>query len=267
MASKIQEKKIAENFIQKWNEENSSSFVIDEEYLNTRRDNQNPDIKIIDANNPEIKIDVEITHAEDTQAIESGERTGDRMDIGIRELVEELRLKKWYSFRLNGDKVRNRALVKKDLGILRKEIPKLINKSYSEAELKEKGLSVITNIRQSKGTGIVTGIGAERSGTFRESDYYNFGYFEKIEKALMREKADLQKKGRNGLDFILVIEINSSISDEIEYAPIKESEIDYYCALVNEYLKLFKEIYIVETTIPAEIYNLKKLDQIMFHLM
>lgn len=267
MASKKQEKKVADKFIKKWNKNNSSNFIIDERYLATRRDNQNPDIKIFDANNSGISIDVEITHAEDTTAIESGERTGDNMDASIRGIIDELNLSKWYYFRLNGDNVRNRALVKKDLIILEQKIHKFENRIYDEKELKEKGFSVITNIKQANGNGVVTGIGTEKNKRFEDIEYYNLGYFNKIEKALSRERADLKKKGRNGLNFILVIEIRGSISDEIKYAPIKEHEIDYYCASLRKYLDLFKEIYIVESTSPSEIYNLKDLEQVMFRLI
>lgn len=266
MSSKTSEKRIAIKFIQQWNKDNSSNFIIDEEYLSNRKDNQNPDIKIVDSENPNVSFDVEITFAEDTKIIESSQRTFDKMDEEIRRLMEENKVKKWFFISINGDKVRNRNLVNKDLDLLMKTIPNLKNGEYNEEKMKLLGFSVLKNLRQNEGTGVITALGNDKSPNLHKINYYNLGYFEKLENALNRESKDLEKKNRNGQDFILVVEIDGSLSDEIKYSPIKEDEIDYYCAVVSSYLNKFKDIYIVETAMLSEIYSLKNLDQVMFSL-
>lgn len=260
---KNKEKFIVDKFLEKWNKQNNSDFVMDEEHLKKREDNENPDVIIFSKKAPEQRISVEVTHAADSQDVEVRDRTWLKMIAKLEQILKTNKDRLYVC--MNEKTVIKPHLVKIDLRKFEADLEKFASKNFEANKLAKMGYRVIYSIKPIKGKSSSTfGLGKPESQN-TPYIYLNSGYFERIETALEREKKDLIKKNKKADNTILLIEIDFSLTDEIQHASILESEIENYCWFIDNYTGLFKDIFIIESGYFYKVFSLKELDIKMFN--
>ena len=162
-------------------------------------------------------------------------------------------------FHINGSRVIRSADVRKDLALIKRDIKQFKKKLPSEQLLKIRGYSVITKISHSEGNLFLL---HDKRVLASEN------YFDRIEFCLNRERSDLMKQNiRSKTGTILLITIDSALSDEVLYSNLKEEDVAHYCHFTHKYQDLFKDIYIYESTGFDRIIKLNELENRVYELL